>query len=389
MAHNGQGLSWNVKAAGLGKVLKRLGGSGPIAGCAFEIEALKVRGDLDIHGRADRGHDIAQCITALVQHPGQNVIAIGRDNDALDRQAHLFGNKPGKGVAKIAGRHGKANGTVGRAKGGSGGEIIDALCGDAGPIDRIDAGQVDSLAEILILEHGLNNGLAVVKRALDGNGAHIVLRRRGHKPALNLADAPFGEEHHHSGMASPGKGLDRRTARIARGGSNNGHGPALSGQGMVIEPGQQLHGHILKGQAGAVEQLHLPDAVIELGQGHDRRMGKTGIGLGRHLIDYGAGNFVTGELGQDLGSDLGIGPASKTRDLGLRKLRPSFWHIKAAIGGEASQHGIQETNGGGGPAGRYVFHLTSGVFGSACRHRHWQGPQQGRTRSRHILDGCY
>ena len=196
------------------------------------------------------------------------------------------------------------------------------------------------MAEIIILEHGFDDGLAVVKGPLHGHSPNIGIARRGHEAALDLANPAIGEQDRHSGMARAAESLNGRTARIARGCRDDGHGPALSGQRIVIEAGQQLHGHILEGQGRAVEQFHLPDRGVELGQGGYGRMGEGGIGLGRHLGQDIAGDLITGKPAQHLGCDLGIGHSGEAGDLLGRKGGPDFRHIEAAIWGKTRQHGI-------------------------------------------------
>ena len=46
---------------------------------------------------------------------GQDVVAVGADDQPLDRQAHRAGDVAGEDVAEIAGRHGEAT-PAGRAR---------------------------------------------------------------------------------------------------------------------------------------------------------------------------------------------------------------------------------------------------------------------------------
>ena len=125
---------------------------------------------------------------------------------------------------------------------------------------------------------------------------------------------------------------------------------------MVIEPPQQLHGHILERQGGAVEQLQQEAGGAQLLQGRDSAVGKGGIGLVAHIGEGLGGYVIADELAHHRRSDPGIGLAGKGGDLGLGEARPLGRDIEAAVRGQAREHGIEESDRRGLAAGRNVAH---------------------------------
>ena len=102
-----------------------------------------------------------------------------------------------------------------RAERHGGGEVIDDLRDDAGPVDRIDAGQPHAVAEARVVEHALHQRLAIVEGALDGDRVHVLLARRRHLPPLHRRDAAVGKEDEDVG-ALRGRGTPRSRRRRCR-----------------------------------------------------------------------------------------------------------------------------------------------------------------------------
>ena len=46
----------------------------------------------------------------------ENIVGIRRDDQPLDRKAHLLGDPAGENIAEIAGRHGEGNRPIRRAE---------------------------------------------------------------------------------------------------------------------------------------------------------------------------------------------------------------------------------------------------------------------------------
>ena len=82
----------------------------------------------------------ALAVVAGVEEAGQDVVFVGREDEATDRQPHTVGHIPGEDVPEISGRHGKLNAAgTGQAHDPKGGkEVVNDLGRDASPVDRID-----------------------------------------------------------------------------------------------------------------------------------------------------------------------------------------------------------------------------------------------------------
>ena len=134
--------------------------------------------------------------------PSQDIIRICGNDEARSfaidthRKAEFMGIKAGQDIAKVTGRHDKLQclvGFQGGTEGIVGGEIVDDLGQDPGPIDRVDCTQSVGGVEVRIVEQALddilsdpgreNKGervmricsrflnttdLAIIKRSLDG-----------------------------------------------------------------------------------------------------------------------------------------------------------------------------------------------------------------------------
>ena len=212
-----------------------------------------------------------------------------------------------------------------RAERGGGDEVVGDLRDHAGPVDGVDAGEPHAVAEGEVVEHGLHQRLAVVERALDGDGVHVGLRGGRHHAPLHVGDAAVREQHDGSTRLRAAEGLDGRAAGVARGGADDGHALAAGGQHAVHEAGQQLHRHVLEGERRAVEQLQHPQVAVDLHQRRHGRMAEAGIGVAGQLGELVARDGAAGEKLQHPGRDLGERRAGEFRDRSRRRAaaRPS------------------------------------------------------------------
>ncbi len=101
-------------------------------------------------------------------------------------------------------------------------KIIGHLRDDAGPVDRIDAGEMKAVAEGMVIEHRLHQRLTIIEIAADGKRADIALGWRRHHAPLHIGHAPLGEEDYHIRALTAPERLHRRAARIAGGRADNG-----------------------------------------------------------------------------------------------------------------------------------------------------------------------
>src|SRR5690606_36972428 len=88
-------------------------------------------------------------------------------------------------IAKIAGGNGEGDRPVRRAEGDGGSEVIDDLRQNPRPVDGVDSGKANAVAEGVVVEHGFDQRLAVVEIAFDRNGVHVRGPACGHLPLLN------------------------------------------------------------------------------------------------------------------------------------------------------------------------------------------------------------
>ena len=227
-------------------------------------------------------HNVAQLVGPGRERPRQDVVDIGGDHQPVDRQPHTLGNIAGIDVAEIAGRNGEGDLALRRAERHRSGEVIDRLRHDSRPIDRIDAGQADLIAKGVMVEHALHDRLAIVERAVDGDGADIGGFRRRHHAPLHVGNAAVRKQHNKVDLAALAERFDRRAAGIAGGRHHDGAAFAARCQHMVHQPCQELHRQILERERRAVEQFEREGVCAELRQRGHRGMAEIAVGLARH-----------------------------------------------------------------------------------------------------------
>ena len=148
---------------------------------------------------------------------------------------------------------------------------------------ELTAGQVDRLARSPgAWNSAFDDRLAVVEgRRRPPGSATLSSRRRGHEPALHLGDPAVGKQHHQPHVGAAAQGLHRRAAGVARGGADDGQRARPGRQRVLVEPRQELHGHVLERQGRPVEQLQQPEAGRQLPQRRDGGVGEAGVGVAR------------------------------------------------------------------------------------------------------------
>lgn len=223
-----------------------------------------------------------------------------------------------------------------------GGDVIDGLGHHPRPVDGVDGGEIDPAAEGGVGEHGLHQPLAVVEGAFDGDAVDVGGRCRRHLPALHLGYAALGKEDEDLHGGAPATAGDGSRAGIARRSADDDDAAARPDQGAVEEAAQQLQGHVLEGEGGAVEELQQPAIVAGLHQRHDGTMVEGGIAFLGHGLE-----LVLLHPGRDEGRhrpcrDAGIGKVSHgAQPVGI-EMRPSLRQIEAAIGGQPGQQHLLE-----------------------------------------------
>jgi len=106
----------------------------------------------------------------------------------------------------------------------------------------------------------------------------------------------------------------------------------------------------------SVEQFEQEAAGRQLAQRGHRRMGEAGVGA---LADPQQGarvDLIAGEEAENLGGDLGVGPAGEGGDLARAQRGPGGGGVEAAVAGQTGQQHVDEAGFGGATAGRNVSH---------------------------------
>ena len=264
---------------------QRAHGAG-VAIVGLEQQPLEIRGDLDVHRRRLRRLDAERLVDAARQRAGENVVLVGGDRQAIDRQPHALGVIAGQDVAEIAGGDGEGDAPIGRAERDGAGEVVDDLGEDARPVDRVDARQLHRVAEGEIVEQRFDDRLAVVERALDRDGVDVRPVDRRHLAALHVGNASVGIEDEDVGLRLAAEGLDRRRAGVAGGRAEDGGARAGAAQRAVHQPAEPLHGEILERQRRPMEQFEQEEIVVELDERGGRRVAESRVGVlgeGREL----------------------------------------------------------------------------------------------------------
>ena len=117
--------------------------AGAVAAEELEQQAFVVRRHLDVHRRAERGHDPLRHQGAAVGPPGEDVVAVRRDHELVDRHAHPLGDPAGEDVAEVAGGHRERA----AAQLDRGGDVVHDLGHHAGPVDGVHRRQLHPIPE--------------------------------------------------------------------------------------------------------------------------------------------------------------------------------------------------------------------------------------------------
>ena len=287
----------------------------------------------------------------------QNVILVGGDHQLFNRQPHLAGDGPGKDIAEIARGHGETHGAPRRAQGDGGVEVIDHLRQNPRPVDAVHTRQPHLVAEGEIVEHVLHAGLTIVKVTRHGNGMDIGLDRRRHLAALHLGHAAMRIQDEHIHIGQPAERLDGCRSGIAAGGAHDGHPLARPRQCRLKQLADQLHGKVLEGQRGPVEQFQQEVVAVQLHQRRTRGMAEPGIGGGDQAAEFVIGEGAAQEGAHHAKGGFLIAEARQRRDLGLRHHRHGLGHVKPAIARKPRHHRLVKAQNRCSAPGRDVVHI--------------------------------
>ena len=317
----------------------RLRDGGAVAALQLEQQPLEIARDLDVHARAKARADRRQAHLAARQIAREDVVCVGRQHQALDRQPHRPRQVRRVDIAEIAGRHRERHRPARRAERQPGGDVIDDLRGDAGEVDRVHRRQAEVAAQRGVGEQRLHQILAIVESALDRDRMRVRRVERGHLPALHLGDAAVRIEEEDVDRGAVAAGFERRRAGIARGRADDRHPLAAPRQRRIEQMTEQLQRQILERQRRPVKQLQQPQPLVELDQRRHRRVAEPGIGRLAHPAHFAGPEAVAGEEADDPRRQIGIGKTGERRQI---ELRQRLGHVKSAILGEPGEQHVLE-----------------------------------------------
>ena len=359
-----------VAVAGQGLVEEGTGGVA-VAAQQVEDEALEVRGLGDVHGRAGGGQRVrggAGAVDAGAEELVEDVVFVGGDDEGAQRQAHLAGDVGGAHVTEVARGHDDAD--RGRGVGPflgdaqPGGHVVADLGEQARPVDGVDGAHVPGGFEVGVHVDGLDQVLAVVEDAVDGDVDDVGVEEGEHLGALEGGHAPGGGEHDDGEAASAAQCVFGGGAGVAGGGAHDGEPVAAAGELVFEEFTEELHRHVFEGGGGAVRQVgDVQVGAFQGGNGHDLRVGEGGggVGAGRNRAQVASVDVVD-EEGQDAGRHRRVALLAQDDaqlvQVGARQRRVFLGQVEAAVGRQALQQNVAEGAGGRGGAssGRNVTH---------------------------------
>ena len=294
----GDGLRQIKKALALQRRGEQGFGLRPVAPEQIKHKAFEIAGLADVHAGAGSLVSVgavAHAVYARFKEFVQHIVFIGGHHQFGYGQAHLPRHMAGADIAKIARWHGKRHllGIAGRGLEVAR-KVIHHLRQQSCPVDRIDRADFVAAFEVQIVRHRFHNVLAVVKHAFDGDVVDVVIEQAEHLRLLKRTHAPVRAGHEDAHAFFAAHGVFGRAARVATGGAQNVQGFATARQFVFKQIAQQLHGHVFKGQGGAVRQGLDVQIAIQLAQGHDGFCAKhlRGIGFGANGLQIGGRDIV-------------------------------------------------------------------------------------------------
>src|SRR5450830_634811 len=336
-----------------------------VAPVQVEQQAFEVRRDHDVHGRRQGRVQGVLDVLVAAHEAVQDVVAVGRDDQLADRQAHVARQVAGEDIAEVAGRHRERHRTGRAAQLQGRVEVVDDLGHDPRPVDRVHRDQARALEEALVGEAVLDHFLAVVEVAFDGDVVDVVAEQGGHLPALHLGHPLVRVEDEDVDVLAMLAAFDGGRTGVTGGGADDHHALATFGQHVVEQATEQLQGEVLERQGRAVEQLQHPFVAVQLAQWGYGTVGESAVGFLKDLLEVRIRNAAGDERAHDPERQFVIRQAGPGSDFFLGEAWQVFRHIEAAVAGEARQQHVFEVQGRCLAAGTDVTHEKFLLIGSA------------------------
>ena len=218
--------------------------------------------------------------------------------------------------------------------------------------------------EVGVHVDGLDEVLAVVEDAVDGDVDDVGVEEGEHLGALEGGHAPGGGEHDDGEAASTSQRVLGGGAGVAGGGADDGEPVAAAGELVFEELAEELHRHVLESGRGAVREVgDVQVGALQGVDGDDLGVGEGGgaVGAGRDRAEV-VGTDVVDEQRDDAGGHGRVAVLAQDDaqlvQVGLRQRRVFLGQVEAAVGGETFQEDVTERTGGrvGAASGRNVTH---------------------------------
>ena len=246
-------------------------------------------------------------------------------------------------------------------------EVVNNLRQQTCPVDRVDSPDAVLALELQVVGHGLDHVLAIVKHALDGDVVDIRVHQAEHLRLLEGAHAAIRAGHEDTHALFATHGVLGGAAGVAAGGAQNIEFFATAGQLKLKQIAQQLHGHVLEGQGGAIGQGFQPQAVFKMAQGHDFAGAKHfgGVGLLTDGAQVGCGNVVDVKrqnLERQRRVPLCVVNRAPVAQGGVADLRIALWQVQTAIGRQAFEQNFAKALAlGVSPCGEVLHQANSSL----------------------------
>mmetsp|Transcript_6754 Transcript_6754/g.28334 ORF Transcript_6754/g.28334 Transcript_6754/m.28334 type:complete len:477 (-) Transcript_6754:1036-2466(-) len=333
----------------------------------IEDEALEVAGLGDVHrgaGGLVRVGGAARAIGAGAEELVEHVVLVGGHHQLGNRQAHLPRHMAGADVAEVAARHREADLLDIALRGLEvAGEVVDDLGQQTRPVDRVDRADAVLALEGQVVGHRLDDVLAIVKHALDGEVVDVGVLQAEHLRLLEGTHAAVGAEHEDLDTLLAAHGVLGRAAGVARRGAQDVQRLTTAAEFVLEQRAQQLHRHVLEGQGRAIGQALQRDVLAQPGQRRDclaaEDVGR--VDPARDRTQVFSRNVIDVER-QDLEGEVGVGQAAPAGQRGLADLGVGLGQVQPAVGRQAFEQDVGEAALGLVAAGGDVLHEISTRF---------------------------
>ena len=215
---------------------------------------------------------------------------------------------------------------------------------------------MDAVAELKIVEHVFEAGLAVVKVSVDCKRMYVRFSRCGHLAALYFGDAAMGVKDKDVDVIKALESLNRGRTCVTRCSAHDCHAFASAAQGLLEHLADQLHGEVFECQSRAVEEFEQVMVWGQLHHGRARGMAKGCVGVRDQRAKLSVGEGVTDKGAHNGKGDVLVGLPGHRGDLICAERWNCLRHVKPAVSGKAGQHGLFKGQGRGGATGRNVAH---------------------------------